>query len=242
MTGYRAVLAVVLLVVVASIGVGATNPTATPTAAAEPEPMGAQISAFMAASVAQTDGSVENGMWVAAYANSSTDAERRALVESRLGSLDSTVEELRAEREAIQAAYENGSLDRAQYRARLAVVVGQLAALGESIEATDRRGQAVGVNMSRIDTLRSQARAVGGGAVSAMARNLSIGHGSPRADIFGGDRPGPPGTRGPAHEATANETGPPAHEGREQGPPTHRSTGPPAGNTTATATPTPDDA
>lgn len=238
MTAARAVLAMVLLVVAASIGVGATTPTATPAETTAPEPMGEKVSAFMAASVAQADGSVENGMWVAAYANASTDGERRALVETRMGSLDSTVEELRAERETLQAAYENGSIDRVQYRARLGVIVGQLAALGESVESTDRRGRAVGVNVTRLDTLRTQARTVGGGPVSAMAHNLSSGHGSPRADIFGDDHPAPPGPGGPPDGAVGNETGPPSGGSGQS---TDRAAGPPGEDSTATTSTADDD-
>lgn len=234
MTAPRVVLALVLLVVASSIGVGAATPTSTPTAgSSQPATMGASISAFMAASVAQTGGSVENGMWVAAYANASNDTDRRALVEARVGSLNATVAELQAERRALQAAYRNGSINRTTYQAQLAAIVGQLAALGESIEATDQRGRAVGVNTSRLDTLRTQARELGGGAVSAMARNLTGDQAPPgRADVFGDDRPGPPGDRGSNGERPGQGDGRPG-----QGPPTDRETGPAAGNATATATP-----
>lgn len=232
MTAPRVVLALVFVVVASSIGVGATTPTSTATAEdAEAASMGASISSFMAANAARTSGSVENGMWVAAYANTSNDSERRALVERRLGSMDATVAELQSERRELQAAYRNERINRTVYRSRLASLVGQLASLGESIETADERGRAVGVNTSRLDALRTQARELGGGAVSAAARNLTDGPSPPGpANVFGDDRPGPPSER-------------PGRDDRPgQGPPTRDETGPPAENATATATPSVTDA
>lgn len=240
MTAPRVVLALVLVVVAASVGVGATTPTPTPTpTAGEPANLGAAVSTFMAASAAQTGGSVENGMWVAAYANASDNATRRGLVESRVGALDGSIAELRAERRAVQTAYRNGTINRTTYQARLATIAGQLAALGESIEATDERGRAVGVNTSRLATLRTQARELGGGAVSAIARNLTGPRAPPgQSGVFGDGPRGPPTDRGPGSDRPG---GPPESDDEErtrQGPPTDRGGGPPSGNTTATPTDT----
>lgn len=238
MSAPRVVLVLAVVVIASSIGAGATTSTATPTPTAdEPATMGASISAFMAANAAQTSGSVENGMWVAAYAKASNESERKALVEDRVGSINATVAELQAERRELQAAYRNDSINKSVYRARLAALVGQLAAVSEGIEAADERGRAVGVDQSRLDELRTNARALGGGAVSAMARNLTGGQAPPgRADVFGDDRPGPPDDRGP------NTDRPGQSDDRDsQGPPTDRSNGSPDGNATATAAPPTDD-
>ena len=136
---------------------------------------------------------------MAAYANASNASEKRALVEQRVGLLGSKVEELAAEREA----YQNGAIDRATYRARLSALVGRLAAVGEAIEAADQRGQAVGVNATRLDELRSQARELSGAEVSRLARNLTDGPGGPgSAGLFdeghgqSGQGGGPPDDRG----------------------------------------------
>lgn len=241
MTAPRVVVALVVVVVASSIGVGAATPTATPTATpassdTQPATMGAAVSSFMAASAAQTGGSVENGMWVAAYANASDNATRRALVQSRVGSLDTSIAELRQERQALQTAYRNGSINRTTYQARLATIVGKLAALGEGIEEADQRGRAVGVNATRLDVLRTQARALGGGAVSAIARNLTGDHGPPgRAGVFGEDHPGPPDGQGPP---TDRGGGPPGDRG--QGQSDDRGQGQPGGPAEATETPTDD--
>lgn len=239
MTARSVVLALVLVVVAAAVGVGAAAPTDTPTptpTAAEPETLGAQVSSFMAASVAQTDGSVENGMWVAAYENASDNATRRALVQSRVGSLNATIQSLQAERQALIVGYQNGTLDRTQFQARMANVVGQLAALGESIEAADERGRAVGVNATRLETLRTQARELGGGAVSAVARNLTGPRSPPgQPGLFGGDHPGRSNKTGPGGPPTDRQTGPPTD--REPGPPNDSETDQPAGNATASEGP-----
>jgi hypothetical protein len=144
---------------------------------------------MMQSSLAQTAGSVENGMWAAAYANASTAAEKRALVERRASRLNQSLKELRAERRAVQAAFRNGTINRTTYLARLSTIVGRLASLSEGIEETSDRGAAVGVNQSRLQELRSEARNLSGPAVSRVARDLSGGRGPGPAGLFD---PGPP--------------------------------------------------
>lgn len=202
-----------LVTVVATIGVGAATPGATdatavgtPAAEANATPLGHSIASVMQASAAQAAGTVENGMWAAAYANASNASDRRALVERRYGQLNGTLAELQAERAALQAAFRNGSINRSTYLARLSAVVGRLAALGDGIEAAGQRGAEVGVNATRLETLRSQARNLSGGEVSRLARNLS---GGPPPGVFD-DPPGRSGERGPgnASNASAAEGGP----------------------------------
>lgn len=261
MTAPRLAVAVVLLVIASTVGVGATT-AATGSAAATQEtsnatqvaPMGANISMFMQANAAQAQGTVENGMWVAAYARTDNASERRALVERRVGSMNATLAELRAERRAIKDAYRNGTMDRVTYQARLSTVVGQLAALGEGIEETSERGRAVGVNRTRLDTLRTQARELGGGEVSRLARNLTEGRVPPgRAGVFGDGRPGPPTDRGPADAGNRSDgpsgpagpsgsDDPSTDRGGDRGPPSDdpgRSDRGPADESTPTPTPTP---
>ncbi|MFB6353076.1 MAG: hypothetical protein ABEJ92_03225, partial [Halobacteriales archaeon] len=230
MTSRRLVLALVLVTVVASIGVGAAAPggasgdPATPTAPtnATAGGMGTSISMFLAASVAQTSATVENGMWAAAFASADTNATKRALLEERFGDLNRTVAQLRAERQALRAAYRNGTIDRTTYRARMASLAGQLAALGESLETVRERGRAVGVNMTRLEALRSAASELAGGEVAAIARNLTGGRGPPgQAGLFDGGpgRAGEPGA--PPANATNRSTdpGPPDEAGGPPGTP-----------------------
>lgn len=254
MTPPRLVLALAFVVVAASIGVGAASPAPTPSptpeeADGDAPPMGVQVSSFMQSSASQADGAVDNGMWIAAFANASDEATQRALVEDRVVAINTTISELRAERQALQEAYRNGSIDRVTYQARLSTIVGQLAALGESIDDAGERGQAVGVNRTRLDQLRSQARELGGGEVSALARNLTGGHGPPGAPgIFDDGKPGPPDDRGPDNRSTSagRGDGGDGKDSETRGPPTDRGNGPkgqgqggpPAGDATPTPTPT----
>lgn len=240
-------LALVIVLVASVVGVGAApQPTAadTPTPTSTPPngsatgsaPMGQAISMFMQASAAQTVGSVENGMWVAAFANTTNQSAKRALVKRRVGQLNASVAELQAERRALQAAYRNGSIDRVTYRARLSTIVGRLAALDESIETADSRGRAVGVNTSQLQRLRSAAGRLAGPEISRIARNLS-GNRGPPADIFNRSPPGPPTDRGPLDTANrsnrSTRPGPPSEVrgnrsrgGNRTGPPTGTDRGP----------------
>lgn len=241
MTVRRVALVLVLLVVSSTVAVGATTPTPTATADGE-APLGLQLTEFMQASAAQADGAVGNGLWVAAFATTANESQQRALVEARVGSINASLAELRAEHQALEAAYRNGSIDRITYRARLSAIVGQLAALSDGIEETSDRGRAVGVNETRLDTLRTQARELGGGEVSELARNLTGGHDPPgHAGVFGDDHPGQAGDRKPDDPGpgTTVTLSPGGTDVPGQGPPTDRERGPPARNGTGTETPTP---
>lgn len=202
----RLVVVMVLVTVAAPVGVGAASPgapaeasTALPSTpsgentSAAPS-LGQSISGMMQASLAQTAGSVENGMWAAAYANASTASEKRALVERRASRLNGSIRALREERKEVRAAFRNGTINRTTYLARLSTIVGRIASLSEGIEATADRGAAVGVNQSRLHDLRTQARNLSGPAVSRLARNLGAGSGPGPPGLF---EQGPPGQAGP---------------------------------------------
>lgn len=227
MTVRRVVLAAVLLLVTSSIAVGATAPTPTaPPAGDEPVPLGTQVSAFMQASAAQATGTVGNGMWAVGFDRASTEAEQRAMVEGRVRTLNATLADLRAERRALLTAYQNGTIDRTTYQARLSALVGRLAAIGDGIDETTVRGRAVGVEANRLESLRSQARDLGGGDISRLARNLSGGHDPPgRAGVFDRGPPGQGDDRRPDHagnrstKSTGNDRG---DGGTGGGPPTDR--------------------
>lgn len=234
MTPRRLALAVVLVVVASSVGVGAATPAGSTTASAgtpttstaanaSASSLGQNISMVMQANAAQAEGAVENGMWAAAFVNASNASTKRALVERRVGQLNGTIAELQTERRALRAAFRNGTIDQATYRARLSTIVGRLAALDEGIDETSERGAAVGVNRSRLDQLRTQARNLSGAEVSRIARNLTGGPGPP---AWAG---GPGGERG--SDQAGNETGPSTQSGPGE-----------AGNTTRTADGPPDEA
>lgn len=242
----RVALVLVIIVVISTIGVGAVSTNEGPMAGAPAppspniavqengtEPLGTQISMVMQATAGQTGGSVHNGMWDAAYVEASENSSKRTLVVKRAQGLNTTLNELQEERRTLRMKYRNGDINRTEYLARLATIVGELAALSEGIEDASDRGQAVGVNDSRLNTLQTRARELGGGEVSQIARNLTGDHTPPgRAGTFSNGNQGEANTSNPGQ----------ADEKRSGGPPTDHHDGQSAANTTTTPTGTPDDA
>lgn len=229
--------------------VGSSSTPSPTTNASHTAGLGTNISMFLAASEAQTKATVENGMWAAAIATVSNTSTKRALVKHRIGDLNTTVAELREERQALRSAFLNGTINRTTYRARMASLVGRLTAFGESLETVNEQGRAVGINTTRLQTIRSAASDLGGGEVSAIARNLTGGHAPSRqGDIFD-DRPGRSDERGqgpgdasnrsnrstsigPPDDAGGNRSADPSDDQRENGNASDRSnrstsTGPP---------------
>ncbi|WP_424017896.1 hypothetical protein ACOZ4N_18805 [Halorientalis pallida] len=201
--------------------------------------IGARISSFMQASSAETDSSVEAGMWAAKF-NRSDEGQRPAVVQSRIDRLERRSERLRERMSTLQAKYENGTIPRVAYRAQASRLTAELDALGESINETGERARAVGVNTTQLDRLRTQARNLSGQEVAAVARELGVGrpdHAGPPADR-GPDDAGPPDDRGPGQTGPPEDVGPsknvtgddqpgpPADRGGNGGPPGDTETGP----------------
>lgn len=181
-----------------------TNDTATSNVS-----FGTRISSFMQASTAETDSSVDAGMWAAEY-NRSDDRQRPAVVQSRIGQLERRGERLRDRMARLQAKYENGTVPRVAYRAQASRLTAELNALGESINETDERARAVGVNASQLDRLRTETRNLSGQEVAAVARDLGVGrpdHAGPPEDRGPGDA-GPPEDRGPSDAGPPEDRGP----------------------------------
>ncbi len=147
---------------------------------------GATVSSFVQSESAETEGSVEQGMWKAGVSeNASVSA-----VERRTAALTARLDRLRERRAELRAAYENGSLTRVAYVARLAAIEGQLSAIEAAANDTKPIAAAVGANVSKVEAVGEQAR---------QAR-------------------GPPGDRGPPDDAgQSGETTPPAEQGPPNG-------------------------
>jgi len=197
--------------------------TATPTPApnaSDDAAMGSQVSSFMGATSGEASATVDDGMWDAGYEDTN-GSDRRAAVERRTGELRERLDALAAERAAIQAAYENGSIDRGEYRARMSRVVGRLAALNRSLAVVGERANETGANASAVARLRGQAREMSGGEVAAVARGMA---GGPPEGVPGANRSGPPGDgppRGPPGDGRNGDgaRGGPPDDNRSQGGP-----------------------
>lgn len=205
------VVCVALAMVVSPTIVAQETPTPTENTTNESETagMGTQLTAFLQSSSAAANDSVENGMWQARFdqANASVRAQ---LVTDRTGSLESRLDQLRAQNETLQTQYENGSLTQSAYVAQQSQLNARIDALRTAINDTDEAAQAAGVNDSRLGTLRGNANNLTGQQVAGVATGL------------GG---GPPGTV--SGQGSPNGTGPPD----ETGPPSNQTQGGPSNDT-----------
>ena len=169
--------------------------------------MGAQISSFMGVSTAAANGSVENGMFSASFNATATD-DRPTVIENRTEALERRLDRLRTRKAALVANREN--MTRAAYVARMSAVVGQIESLQRAINQTTTFARATGADPSRLAHLKSEARNLTGPEVARLARNGTVGVGTPgRGPPNGTPGEGPPnGTPG---EGPPNKT--------EEGPP-----------------------
>lgn len=162
---------------------------------------GTQLTAFMQSSAAETNDTVESGMWEAGFERAD-ESRRDRMARSRTDELGDRLEQLRDRNRTLTERYENGSIERDEYVARASSLSGRLSALRESIDGTDRAARAAGVNETRLDALRKNTTNVTGPEVPGVARGIVSGDRGPPADR--GNRPGDVPGVGPGN---ANETG-----------------------------------
>jgi len=196
-----AVVAVVVLVGVAGVAlptVAATtadpaaqveepNETATEANATDrgsgngPPAFGNQMTAFMQSSASEANDTVESGMWTAGFerANESKQAQ---MADRRAGSLEQRLERLRERNQTLTDRYNNGSISESAYVAQSSQLSGRIAALRTSIDETDRAAEKAGINDTRLDTLRTDARNMTGPETAGVARDVVAGGQGPPAD------------------------------------------------------------
>lgn len=211
MTDTRAVVLATTLAVVAVVGMtapfataasvgslagGSADSSATRAGAATNgstnSTMGTEISAFMQSSSASADGSVDDGMFGAAY-NDTNETDRAALVNERTETLEKRAAALETRKERLIA--NEGNMSDVAYQARMSALVSRIEALYDAINRTATFANESGANVTKVETLRSEAANLTGPEVSRIARNVS-----------GVTAPGEPADVGPPGE---NETGPP---------------------------------
>lgn len=226
-----AVVSVVVVIAVVAAGTGGAVPAAVTQPSIDETPMtattaasnhsnaslGSQLSSFIQSNTAQASGSVETGMWVAAYENASNQS-RQTLVTRRTNQLDQRIDELEAEKRALQAAKRNGSISAVEYRSRLSRILGRLAALREGIEAVDRP-DAPGLNKTAIRAINKRADGLAGPEISEIARSLGGPGASPGPPSWVETRPGADGGPGqnPGGQGTPPDPGGPDDAGPPPG-------------------------
>ncbi|WP_193788004.1 hypothetical protein [Natronorubrum sulfidifaciens] len=229
---------VALLVLVATIGltvapiasgavVGAlTDETTADTDTTESEST-TSVSMFMQSSAADTENTVEDGMFEAKY-DAADNESRTDLVHDRTTTLEQRLEALEAERDQLREREDD--LSRGEYQARMTRLTVEIDSLERSAGHVEKRANGADVE-DRLATLRENASELRGPDVAEIARGLGGGNGAP-----GG---GPADDAGPPTESPG--TGPNADTGAEAGPQTNTSgTGPNAGVGAEKASPTTD--
>ncbi|MCT9097742.1 hypothetical protein [Haloarchaeobius sp. HME9146] len=171
--------------------------------------MGAQVSTFMQSSATDANASVDSGMWSAAYNGSKSNESKAALVTQRVNDIDARLAALEKKKQRLQDRKDE--MNPVAYKAQLAAITSQLAAISEDINQTETRAEEVGVNTTKLEELRTNASDMAGPEVAAMARELA-GNGPPE-DIpgLGPDK----GENQGADNETDGNSGPPDNTGND---------------------------
>lgn len=158
--------------------------------------MGSDVSSFMQSTTGEAGEEIEAGMWNAAYDDA---PNRTSVVERRTASIDARLQDLQRQKEQVERAYENGSISRVEYRARMSRIVGRMAGLNRSIDETAGQAHAVGADASAVERLREAARNLSGPEIAAIARSMAGG--PPSGAPAGPNGMGPPNGTGPPDDA-----------------------------------------
>ncbi|AGB15364.1 hypothetical protein Halru_0737 [Halovivax ruber XH-70] len=170
MTTHRIALVAALVVgalALTSVGVVGVGSDAPASSADNESTMGDSIGAFMQASSASADGSIDRGMFDQSLNES---ADKEALVRERIEALEAEYEEARKLSASVDT---NSSLPAPARRATLVRLTMQLDSLNASIEETSDHARAVGVDTERLETLRANASELTGPEVAEIATEMA---------------------------------------------------------------------
>ena len=161
-------------------------------------PFGTQLTVFMQRSAAETNDTVDSGMWEAAFEDAN-ESKRARLAHDRTESLERRLERLRERNQTLSERYENGSLSRAAYVAQSSRLSGRISALRTSVDDVERVAGDGHLNRSRLNRLRKDATNVTAPAVAGVSHGVVAGdRGRPHDDTGanqtvtrGGEKPNP---------------------------------------------------
>ncbi|WP_255192481.1 hypothetical protein [Natronobeatus ordinarius] len=207
------------------------------------KPMGADVSAFMQSTAADSSASVDGKLFASAYENADED-EREAVIADRTEQLEQRLASLEAERDELRDQQDD--LNPVAYDARMSRLAVQIDGLERAIDDAAPRAAKTGVGVERLEALRNQTANASGPKVAAAAEGLA-GVDPPRGppghvgDRDGGppdgddERGGPPDgddERGGPPDGDDERGGPPADNDDRGGPPSDGDErgGPPADN------------
>lgn len=238
-----------VLVIVGTIGVfpmaGLAQETTTATTTVTPTPTstttaqteasdnssgvtaGHRLSGVVGVVEAELSGEIDGRAFGIAVARAASNDSKAKVVGETLTQTDQRLEELRSDREALEAAKANGTISNGTYQARMAVLATNIENVKRMTNASaaeaDRLPRDVlernGVNVSAIQRLRQDAQNMTGPEVAAVARSIAgsssgvpLARGPP-AGMPGSSQAGPagqagpPGTSGGPGQAQGDENG-----------------------------------
>jgi len=212
---------------------GQTAPPAQENATNESVQPGAQMASVVGVSDAEVNGAVEGRAFGQAVASARSNESKAAVVEAHVQRLESRLADLQQRRTNLTMAAENGTMNQQAYRARTAALAAQIQQVERQLNHSQRTAMALppqarnaaGLNVTTIETLRSQAGDLRGGEMARIARGMAgrgVGHGIPDVPR-GGPPEGVPGnwTHGPGMGGPPGDTGQPG----DRGPGSDRGTG-----------------
>lgn len=231
-------IAVVLAVVAGSVPAAASLADGTPSNA---EP-GASFAGVVGVQEAEVNNEVANRSLDRQLRAAGTNRSKASVVAGESQQLEQRLEELEAEKARLEEAYENGSISRGQYQARLAVLSAELRAVERRANSTADVAEQLpsealreaGANVSHVRQIAQHANRTGGGEVAEAARQIAgngvgdgLGNRPAHAGPPNGSEAGPPDNAGGGNNAGnagssgGNETGTNASEraGNDAGPP-----------------------
>lgn len=181
----RQIAVVVALVTfgIAGVAVPAVADIATQTQE-ETDGLGAEMTSFAQSTAADTSSSVDQGMWEVALNQSDRPEEE---LENRVTELEQRLVRLQNRSQELSAA-ENGTPG---YTARAAAVRVEIANIQSAIEGVNRSANERGVEIEKLDKLRSEAGNMTGPEVRDLVRNMTDTPGGPGVNPGqSGDNPG----------------------------------------------------
>jgi len=168
---------------------------------------GAKLAGVVNVQAAEVSGEVEQrafGQRIAAANSASAKAE---IVAGQTSTLESRLSEIQAKQQTLEQRYENGTISRGQYKARTAHLVAEARTIQRLLGSTSETAATIpddtlrskGVNVEALTTLRSNAKALTGPAVSRIAVEIAganVGNGTSPPGLKGNISIGLPGSLG----------------------------------------------
>lgn len=225
--------AVIVAVLAGTVPAAATLADGTPSDA---EP-GAAFSGTIGVQEAEVNNEVAARSLGQRLQSAETNESKATVVANETEQLQDRLTELEAQKEQVKQAYENGSISKGEYQARLAVLGAELRAVERQATQTADVAEKLpknalrekGANASEVRKIAHQANRSGGGEVAEAARNIAGGGvGNGLGNAPNGSERGPPTDVG---NGAAPNTGENSTDGRptDAGPPSD------AGNNPANA-------